>query len=53
MGTNGYSKEDMMDDFWIAFIVGLAIGGMLFQFVLSSKPTKPKEKLSILDTEKW
>lgn len=46
-------EQAKVDMFWISFIFGLAIGAAVFQFLLSSKASKPQEKVSILDTEKW
>lgn len=46
-------EQKKVDTFWVSFVFGLAIGAMVFQFLLSSKPPKPQEKMSILDTEKW
>lgn len=47
-------EQRKVDTFWISFIFGLAIGAMVFQFLLSAKPDKrPQHKVSILDTEKW
>lgn len=47
-------EQAKVDTFWVSFIFGLAIGAMVFQFLLSSKTEKrPEHKISILDTEKW
>jgi hypothetical protein len=42
----------MSDDFWVSFIVGLALGGMIIQCILSNGKTK-NTSVSIMDTEKW
>jgi hypothetical protein len=44
--------EEHNGSFWIAFLIGLALGGAIIREVLTYK-SKPQEQVRLMDTEKW
>jgi hypothetical protein len=44
--------EEHSTSFWVAFLIGLALGGAIIREVLTYK-SKPREEVRLMDTEKW
>ena len=44
--------DERFDTFWIAFVIGLALGGAIIREVLTYK-SKPQKEVRLMDTEKW
>jgi len=44
--------EEHNGSFWVAFLIGLALGGAIIREVLTYK-SKPQEQVRLIDTEKW